>query len=357
MLWYYYNMKKLLILNAFIFTSVLVAFGSSTAYAQTPAPCVALAADLTSGATDQYPGPVTLLQNYLSNAGYLKVKPNGHFGPSTKVAVKAFQKANGITQTGTAGPLTRATLQKKSCTTKNSAAITVPVNTPIYSTTLSPNQVATTPTVTPVVSSTPVVVNNPVTITSPASGDVLMIGKTKLISWNTSTVNPYHLMLEQVGGAGAGFIASNLSGASSYSWKAGSVFSSAAQTNQNVATGTYRVRIESTTGGVTSSDPVSGWFTLIGPPLTVSSVTPTSLPADGHTTGVVYGTGFDSSSIVYLDQQYGVGATVNYISPDGTIIVFSIPTVVPVGVHSILVGNQYGAISSPTSFLITSETQ
>ncbi|MEI6057467.1 MAG: peptidoglycan-binding protein [bacterium] len=350
-------MKKSLILNVSICTLVLVGFGGPAVYAQTPAPCVALTADLTSGATDQYPGPVTLLQNYLASAGYLKVKSNGHFGPSTKAAVKAFQKANSITQTGTAGPLTRAALQKKSCTTKTSAAISIPANTPIYSTTLSPNQVATTGTTVPVVPTTPVVANNPVTITSPASGDVLTIGKANTILWNTSTVNPYNLILEQVGGAGAGFIASNLSNGSSYSWKAGNVFSSAAQANQNVATGTYRVRIESTTGGVTSSDPVSGWFTLIAPPLVVTSVTPTSLPADGRTTGVIYGTGFDSSSIVYLDQQYGVGATVNYISPDGTIIVFSIPKVVSVGVHSVLVGNQYGAISNSTSFLVTSGTQ
>jgi hypothetical protein len=37
----------------------------------------------------------------------------GHFGPLTQAAVRAYQKAHGIMQTGTVGPLTRAALNKE----------------------------------------------------------------------------------------------------------------------------------------------------------------------------------------------------------------------------------------------------
>jgi peptidoglycan hydrolase-like protein with peptidoglycan-binding domain len=37
----------------------------------------------------------------------------GHFGPLTQAAVQAYQKSNGIFQTGTVGPVTRAVLNKE----------------------------------------------------------------------------------------------------------------------------------------------------------------------------------------------------------------------------------------------------
>jgi spore germination protein YaaH len=63
------------------------------------------AKDLQSGSkgTD-----VTKLQNILIKKGYLKVKANGTFGPSTKAAVKAWQKAAGLPSTGYFGPASRA---------------------------------------------------------------------------------------------------------------------------------------------------------------------------------------------------------------------------------------------------------
>lgn len=55
---------------------------------------------------------VLQLQNRLAADGYLKVAPNGYFGPATEAAVKAFQKDHGLDQFGYVGPGTRAELNK-----------------------------------------------------------------------------------------------------------------------------------------------------------------------------------------------------------------------------------------------------
>lgn len=64
------------------------------------------------------------LQTFLVNSGFLKATPNGYFGPATFTAVKAFQKANGISQLGNVGPATRAKINslKTSNNSTNSSA-------------------------------------------------------------------------------------------------------------------------------------------------------------------------------------------------------------------------------------------
>lgn len=57
---------------------------------------------------------VLQLQKTLANLGYLTATPNGHFGPSTEAAVKAYQKAHGMEQAGVVGPQTRAALNAAS---------------------------------------------------------------------------------------------------------------------------------------------------------------------------------------------------------------------------------------------------
>lgn len=52
------------------------------------------------------------LQKLLKSLGYFKLAPNGYFGPSTRAAVIAFQKANKLVSTGFFGPLTRSAAGK-----------------------------------------------------------------------------------------------------------------------------------------------------------------------------------------------------------------------------------------------------
>lgn len=65
-----------------------------------------------------YPGArgaaVVEVQTKLQTLGYFpkNVTKNGNFGPATKKSVMAFQKANGISQTGNVGPLTWQALSK-----------------------------------------------------------------------------------------------------------------------------------------------------------------------------------------------------------------------------------------------------
>lgn len=55
---------------------------------------------------------VLALQQLLQREGYLSATPNGYFGSATTAAVKQFQAAQGISQTGTVGPQTRTALNQ-----------------------------------------------------------------------------------------------------------------------------------------------------------------------------------------------------------------------------------------------------
>ena len=80
------------------------------------ATCMNLPNDLFLGQNDSgSSGSILTLQNYLNSLGYLVATPNGHFGPATLLAVKAYQTANGISATGYVGPLTRALIDEKTC--------------------------------------------------------------------------------------------------------------------------------------------------------------------------------------------------------------------------------------------------
>lgn len=60
---------------------------------------------------------VTVLQDFLNRAGLLNATPNGHFGPATTAAVRAFQSQNYISVTGTVGPTTRNAINERMCDT------------------------------------------------------------------------------------------------------------------------------------------------------------------------------------------------------------------------------------------------
>jgi hypothetical protein len=76
--------------------------------------CVDLKNDLYLGVED-FSSDVSLLQKYLGAASYLSASSTGFYGVRTQAAVKAFQKANKINQTGYAGPMTRAKIKSLTC--------------------------------------------------------------------------------------------------------------------------------------------------------------------------------------------------------------------------------------------------
>jgi hypothetical protein len=81
--------------------------------------CVILTSDFGPKATDKSTqGQVTILQTFLQERGYLKVKPTGYFGSLTMKAVQDFQRNNNVDPiSGYVGPLTRAAIQKLTCST------------------------------------------------------------------------------------------------------------------------------------------------------------------------------------------------------------------------------------------------
>lgn len=60
---------------------------------------------------------VSVLQDFLNRAGFLRAVPNGHFGPATKTAVRAFQANNFIPSTGQVGPMTLNAINERMCDT------------------------------------------------------------------------------------------------------------------------------------------------------------------------------------------------------------------------------------------------
>ncbi len=124
--------------------------------ATTTLPTKAVCTSISEGLGIGSESPAVLsLQEYLYVKGYLQVAPNGYFGPGTYAAVVAFQKENGVTQTGTVGPLTREKLKANSCgvTTSPSAKPATETSKPVLVATTTP--VAVKATSTPAVATKP----------------------------------------------------------------------------------------------------------------------------------------------------------------------------------------------------------
>jgi peptidoglycan hydrolase-like protein with peptidoglycan-binding domain len=301
--------------------------------------CLQLNSDLSYGMSDQSPSQsIYLLQEYLHGFGYLTATPNSHFGSATLSAVKTFQTANSISSTGYVGPLTRAAINKKTC----GASAATSVVTPTVQSTL------------PTQTSVPEVFN--ANVTSPTTGQVLSVGSSTVIRWNSTPPNTYDINLEQPGGAGAGFIAMSQSAntnSNQYVWNVGKIFTSQSNSYHILSTGTYRIRLQSSVSGVSTSDQTSGWFTIVVQQFAVNSVVPSSAYADNATSVVLFGTGFTNSTSVYFDSNYSSLRTNNqYVSSDGTVLVFTIPTTVPPGSRTLYINNN-GYNSSPITIPFT----
>ncbi len=314
-----------------LFFGILVALIllSSFAPARAATACAVLPVNLFYGDNG---ADVLALQNFLFSRGYLMATPNGHFGPATLAAVQKFQSENAIATVGSAGPLTRAAIQRVSCQTP-SLPTPLPTITP-----------------TPTASPTPAPSSSAV-ITSPKAGDALVLGSNVTIAWiDSSHASNYTILLEQPNGVGAGYISIGSYASHQYVWKTGSIIS----TPQPVDPGTYRIHIMST-GNSYAFDQYSNVFTITAPPVTIVSSMPVSLPANDATVGVLYGSGFTNMTVVYIDGVYA--AHVLYTSPDGRALVYTIPVTVPVGLHTMQARNVYAsgqtALSGVVNLTIT----
>lgn len=290
-------------------------------------PCTVLSINLYQGATDvTMGGQIRLLQNFLVSAGYLTAKPNGVFGPATYAAVKQYQSTHTIQTTGVTGPLTRSAIQKESCSI----------------TTTPPATTASVPPTVPATTTVPHII-----VTNPQRGVDFTLGESYLISWTgPSDAMGYSILLEDQNGAGKGYIALGAFPEKQYTWKAGEILSS---NNQTIALGTYRIRVQHQVKGPMPYDETSGVFHIVYPPLTVTQIFPkTSLNADAKTSVVLYGSGFTSSSFVYFDQSFAVSTRPLYTSPDGTVMVITIPERLPSGYHTVRVSNTYDLSATTT---------
>lgn len=132
-------MKKYILSGVMILSLVMpvVSLAQSDVDTSGDAACATISINLRYGARDaSIGGAVSILQDFLNSHGYLSVQPTGFFGSMTRVAVAAFQNANGISATppGFVGPVTRARIQAVDCNNETSVIppVTTPTPTPTY---------------------------------------------------------------------------------------------------------------------------------------------------------------------------------------------------------------------------------
>ncbi|MDQ3076318.1 MAG: peptidoglycan-binding protein [bacterium] len=117
-------MKKIIFLSLLFFV-----FNSVSAQSLTITGCLELHSNMRQGTKDSASySNVYALQSFLKVNNYMTVNPTGYFGVYTLKGVKAFQKASNITPTGFVGPLTRAAIQKASC---SEVSVTPPSQNPV----------------------------------------------------------------------------------------------------------------------------------------------------------------------------------------------------------------------------------
>jgi hypothetical protein len=270
----------------------------------------------------------------------LTATPNGYFGTGTLSAVKIFQTANSISSTGRVGPATRKAIKNLSCNGGNASSTnspTVAAN-PIQSPSATNN-------------STDINANN-LTVISPEASSTLATGTKYRVQWKNYTGAIYSILLEDKYGTGAGYVASSVSG-NTYDWDVGKVYSARSNTNVVVTPGVYRIHLRNN-GFSSVPDQYSGLFTVLGKPLTINTMIPTTVSNKGDSDVVIYGSGFDSTTRVNFDvYNYGRVIQPDYISHDGKILVFSVPQGFYTGQYSITVNNRYedGATSTPSNSL------
>lgn len=309
---------------------VTIAFPTSSRAAVS---CTILTADLGSGSSDTGSSQgVLALQRFLSASGHLSATPNGYFGPATLAGVRVFQSGQGISATGFVGPLTRTAIQRVSCSNTTTAVTsTVPTT-------------SNTGTIIPDVSST--------IFTAPKSGESLALGSGYRISWNAPSKGSYSLVLDNASGTARGIVTYYAPDNGKHAWDVGSVSVASSDQKEFVEPGTYRLRLQSTTAGPTSSDQKSRWFEIAALPASIKSTMPSSVAADGKSAVVMYGSGFTEGSSLYLVDSYKKWMNVLYTSSDATVLVFAVPADVTPGTYSLIVKDRYGVSSTGPTLTI-----
>ncbi len=322
------NLRKYSALFINICITIILFESCSSTYAATLS-CTLITTNLYQGSTDlTMGGQIRSLQNYLFATGYLTAQPNGVFGPATLSAVKKFQSAYGIQTTGVTGPLTRAAIQKNSC----------PAITPTLP--ASPS----TPSVTTTTSAT-----NPsaIVVTTPTQGTSVVVGDYISIAWTApSNIIAYSILLEDENGVGKGYISLGGFPEKQYTWRVGAMLSG---DTSSIASGNYRIRVQNQVGGPSPLDQTSKVFTIAQKPLVIQSILPkNTLTADAKTGAVLYGSGFTNNSFVYFDDSFNGSTKASYVSPDGTIFVFTVPQTISAGYHTMRVSNIYDLSATST---------
>lgn len=292
--------------------------------------CVDLPYDLYQGLSDSISNEsVIKLQRFLAGSGYLTASPNGYFGPATLSALKRFQNTYNINSTGRAGPQTRAKIKSLTCNS-NTASVINAISTPrpVY----------------------PEIDRNTITVSSPTASSTLSTDSYERIVWKKIDRAIYSISLEDQNGLGVGHVAQSISG-NEYNWNVGKVYSAKTNSEIFVKPGIYRIHITGVGYNNNVPDQYSGLFTIVGKPITIRNIIPSSISTSKMSYVAISGSGFDETSVVNLEVN-GHKRVIKpqYISPDGKIIVFGMSTVQN-GQFWLSVYNTYddGATSTPSN--------
>lgn len=125
-------MKKFVIIISFLLINLLPTSAMV---------CVDIQNNLTKGKEGK---EVFMLQNFLTQKGFLKANPNGYFGNATLLAVKKYQRSVMLSSSGNVFPLTRKAMKDETCVEQPITKSETIVPTTIATTTSHTTIVATT---------------------------------------------------------------------------------------------------------------------------------------------------------------------------------------------------------------------
>ena len=292
--------------------------------------CVDFSYDLYQGLSDKANDKsVSKLQSFLNKKQFLKSEPNGYFGPATNSAVKSFQSKNNISSTGRVGPATRQVIRNLTCQAQTNTASIIEAVAP------KPERIN----------------SSNLTVTNPYTGMILRSENKSPIEWKNIPNAIYDIKLEDKNGLGYGYITTSIGG-NTYNWEVGKVFSAKSNSDTYVEPGTYRILLTSSNYRPEVPDQYSGLFTIVGRPLEIDTIIPNSVSNNVDNSLVLYGRGFDSSTMIYYSNE-NISREVkpDYISSDGKIAVFKIRSQSTTGQYSLYVYNTYssGATSTPSN--------